>query len=132
MNKTVWLYNGAITLKTFEKFLWVYEYIKKSYLNVGVNMYNRNFTDDYEEKFKPKLVGYQPYGANTVPELSRLLAKMYKHKILFRHTTEIDGVTGLGFRNWIYSYTIRGHQYADYFYREARKEYFKKIEANNE
>jgi len=92
-------------MKKYEKMDWIISFIKKSKVN-HVDIFDSDFVETYIEECKPKKVLYQPYGANTVPELGRLLSEMYKSNMLDRATIGLERCYD-GFPKWCYSYWIR-------------------------
>lgn len=92
-------------MKKYEKMRWVQEYIQK--LEFGyVDIFDTVFVDAYIENCKPKKVIYQPWGANTVPELGRLLSEMYHSNILNRCTIGLHYHED-GFPKWCYCYSLK-------------------------
>jgi hypothetical protein len=85
-----------------DKQKWILKYVNESTTH-RVNIYNQQFVNDYIEEFKPKYY-CQPFGANTVPELGRLLSDMYKKYYLLRSRIGCQG--GEGFAKWVYSYYV--------------------------
>lgn len=47
-----------------------------------------------------------PYGANKCPRMGRDLSAMAEAGLLMRHRTGIDGMGGMGFPRWVWSYQL--------------------------
>lgn len=52
--------------------------------NHFIDITGEEFVNAYVDKFAPKVVEWYPYGAPKVPEISKLLAELYKEKKVFR------------------------------------------------
>lgn len=73
-----------------------------------VDIVTEEFVDAYIEKFNPKRVGWQPYGAHQVPELGRLLGDMYRCNMLNRFTQGLSPISVAdGFPKWVYVYSLK-------------------------
>lgn len=88
-----------------EKQDWIVDYIKTSKFK-HVDIFDSEFVDAYIEACHPKKVIVQPYGANTVPELGRLLSELYHSNMLNRMTIGLTQSYS-GFPKWCYSYYLR-------------------------
>jgi len=91
-----------------EKIQWIVEYIKDPYkfAESRVDILNRDFVEEYINKFHPV---YKPtmYGADKCRDLSRVLKIGYDRGIFDRKTCGVQGMWGLGFPKWVYSYNIK-------------------------
>lgn len=88
-----------------EKQEWILKYIKNS--DIGhVDIFDLEFVEQYIKECNPKKVVYQPYGANTVPELGKYLSEMYHGNLLDRCTIGLTQCYS-GFPKWCYSYYLR-------------------------
>ena len=92
-------------MKKREKQEWILSYIRNSSFH-HIDIFDSEFVAAYIENCEPKKVVYQPYGANTVPELGRYLSEMYHCNILNRATIGLLYHED-GFPNWCYSYWER-------------------------
>lgn len=88
-----------------EKQEWILEYVNNSATG-HVDIFNSEFVEWYIEKCKPKKIIFQPYGANTVPELGKILSEMYHGNLLDRCTIGLTQCYS-GFPKWCYSYYLR-------------------------
>lgn len=70
-----------------------------------VDVLNRYFVDAYVEVTGAKCYP-MPFGADKCPQLGRDLAYMYRVGLLTRHVTGIDGMAGMGFPRWVYTYWL--------------------------
>lgn len=85
-----------------EKQKWILNWISSN--DYRVDIYNKKFIDDYIERFSPNYIP-QPYGANKVPEVGRLLSDMYKKYYLTRSRVGLTEME-VGFAKWVYVYEI--------------------------
>lgn len=67
---------------------------------------NSDFVDDYIEATKARHA-VQPYGAATCPQLGRDLSAMKRAGVLKRHRVGLQGMGGMGFPRWVWSYELR-------------------------
>ena len=88
----------------------ILSYIKNSPIQ-SVDILNQYFTDEYINKFKPKKIKYKLWGSHHIPELTRLLTKMYTKNLLNRQIYGLSNMTQ-GFPKWIYVYTISNKIYS--------------------
>lgn len=86
-----------------EKQKWILKWINDCEIS-SVDIYNQQFIDDYIKQFKPKYV-VQPFGANHVPEVGRLLSSMYKKYYLLRSKIGLKNME-VGYAKWVYSYYV--------------------------
>lgn len=75
-------------------------------LNGPVDCLNKDFVDYYLENVEVKCF-IQMYGAHKCPQLARDLAKMKKDFRLARKRVGIEGMTGMGFPRWVWSYRMK-------------------------
>lgn len=88
-----------------EKQEWILKYIKNSVIG-HVDIFDLEFVEQYIKECNPQKVIYQPYGANTVPELGKHLSEMYHGNLLDRCTIGLTQCYS-GFPKWCYSYYLR-------------------------
>jgi hypothetical protein len=67
---------------------------------------NSDFVEDYVEATNARQA-IQPYGAAKCPQLGRDLSAMKRAGILKRHRVGIQGMAGMGFPRWVWSYELR-------------------------
>ena len=70
-----------------------------------VDVLNRDFVDAYVSATNAKAVAV-PYGADKCPQLGRDMSAMHAAGKLKRHTTGIEGLAGMGFPRWVWSYYL--------------------------
>lgn len=88
-------------MKPEQRYQIIINYIKE---NGNVDCLNKDFVDYYVDNTQAK-VFYQPYGANKCPQLQRDLAAMTWQ--LKRNRVGIEGMAGMGFPKWVWSYKLR-------------------------
>jgi len=93
-----------------EKQAWVMEYVQR---HGHVDVLNVHFVDAYIERFTPRKVIYQPYGAHKVPEIGRLLSNMFRANMLDRFPMGLQYLCGMGFPRWVYCYNLPREQRRD-------------------
>ena len=71
-----------------------------------VDTLNAFFVDDYILIFKPKKINFKLWGTDHVPELARLLKKMYDEDTLDRDVVNINPSLP-GFPHWTYAYFLK-------------------------
>lgn len=76
-----------------------------------VDVCNRDFVDDYIEATGASFRAVN-YGAHKCPQLGRDLSRMASRRDLRRRRFGIEGMTGLGFPRWVWSYSVRYNPYA--------------------
>jgi hypothetical protein len=99
---------GDESIKKIEKMNWIMHYIDNSKFKY-VDIFDTEFVDAYIENCNPKKIIYQPWGANSVPELGRILSEMYHSNILNRGTIGLHYHED-GFPKWCYSYGIKEYK----------------------
>ena len=87
----------------YEKEDWVIAYLK-NIDNIGIDMLNEKFVDEYIKEFTPKYK-VMLWGANRCIELSKLLSSMYNQGILKRTPIGIPN-SPPGMPKWIYVYEL--------------------------
>lgn len=92
-------------MKKHEKMRWILKYIESQDFKY-VDIFQTDFVDAYIDNCKPKRIGIQPYGANTVPELGRILSEMYHSNMLTRGTIGLQRCED-GFPKWCYVYGLK-------------------------
>lgn len=85
---------------------WIREHLKAMPAGSSVDILNRDFVDDYVEATGAK-VRHQMYGADKCPQLARDLLQMKKDSRLTRSRASINGMGGMGFPTWVWSYRLR-------------------------
>ena len=106
----------------YDKQEWVLDYLSNSRIPY-VDITNEDFVNEYIQKFNPKKVGYQPYGADTVPELGRLLGDMHRCNMLNRFTQGLSPISVAdGFPKWVYVYSVKKHNADDGSYNKWLRE----------
>lgn len=85
-----------------QKQKWIMNWMRNN--GYRVDIYNKQFIDDYIKEFNPKYI-LQPYGASNVPEIGRLLSNMYKKYYLIRSRIGLSNME-VGFAKWVYVYEI--------------------------
>lgn len=89
--------------KSEEKLNWIKEYMQTQ--EKYVDILNRTFSDAYIERFNPRH-RVQPFGANTCPELGRILSMGFKKGMFERGRAGIT--TGFpGMAKWVYVYNLK-------------------------
>lgn len=97
-------------MKPAERQQWILDYLRRHQAAVGTTRYcvdvlNSYFVDDYIDATGAKADG-MPYGADKCPQLGRDLSALYKAYKLRRHSTGIEGLAGMGFPRWVWSYYL--------------------------
>lgn len=91
--------------KMDERVEWVVDYaLDKSETTGSVDITNTKFVDAYIAKFNPTHV-VQPFGANTCPQLGRVLSECHKRGRATRSTIGLHRME-VGFPKWVYVYTF--------------------------
>ena len=93
-------------MKPDARYRWIESYLKEAGYYLSVDVLNRDFVDDYVEATGAKVV-HRVYGANTCVQLARDLLQMKKDYRLKRHRVGVQGMAGMGFPKWVWSYTLR-------------------------
>lgn len=83
----------------------ILKYLRESHANASVDCLNRDFVDHYTETTGARY-GVHMYGADKCPQLERDLATMKKQFLLVRHRVGIQGMAGMGFPKWVWSYSL--------------------------
>jgi hypothetical protein len=93
-------------MKPSDRYDWIETYIEEG-RGKPVSIVDRHFVDAYIAATKAP---YTPtnFGAYKCPQLSRDLSEMYKRYRLRRYSTGIQGMGGMGFPTWVWSYR-QGH-----------------------
>ncbi len=97
-------------MKKPERHIWLMQYINRraelSGYREGWDVLNAYFVVDYIEatnaKFDP-----MPYGAHKCAQLGRDLSELAARGMLQRHRTGIEGMAGMGFPKWVWSYKLK-------------------------
>lgn len=71
----------------------------------SVDILDRYFVDAYVEH-TGALCAVMPFGANKCKLLSQDLRRMQWHRRLTRTRTGIEGLAGMGFPRWVYTYKL--------------------------
>ncbi len=85
---------------------WIMAYMKAFTYDVSVDILNSDFVYDYIEATGAR-VAHQPYGAPKCPQLARDLLQMKKDFRLTRKRVGVEGMGGMGFPTWVWSYQLR-------------------------
>lgn len=85
-----------------EKIEWIKEYIHSS--GSHVDILNRAFVDAYTARFDVQY-RIQPFGANSCPDLGRVLALGYNMGEFQRSTIGLSRMEA-GFPKWVYIYDL--------------------------
>ena len=86
-----------------DKLNWIKDYMKT--VQNHVDILNREFSDAYIAKFNPPHL-IQPFGANTCPELGKMLALGFKNGMFIRNSVGIQaGYWGMP--KWVYVYHLK-------------------------
>lgn len=85
-----------------QKMEWILKYIHSSKQD-HIDIFDFDFVDAYIKQCNPKKVKEQPYGADSVPELGRLLGDMYRAGLLDRVAIGLTHCHD-GYPKWCYSY----------------------------
>jgi hypothetical protein len=84
-----------------DKEQWLLDQARAS--NFGLDVLNREFTDAYIEQFDPKVQRVN-WGAHKIPELGRLLSKLFHEGKLERFRISLGCNWQPGWPRWVYSY----------------------------
>jgi hypothetical protein len=68
-----------------------------------IDIVAENFVNAYINEFNPKIVEWYPYGTPKVPEISRLLAELYKENKIRRYR-QYCKIWQDGYPKWFYVY----------------------------
>lgn len=85
---------------------WIAGYLKAASYDLSVDILNSDFAYAYVEATGAR-VAHQPYGAPKCPQLGRDLLAMKKAGELKRSRIGIQGMAGMGFPTWVWSYRLR-------------------------
>lgn len=97
-------------MKPAERQQWILDYVRRHQDACGTSRYsvdvlNRNFVDRYVDATGAKAIGMF-YGADKCPQLGRDLSALHADMKLRRHRTGIQGLAGMGFPLWVWSYYL--------------------------
>ena len=70
-----------------------------------VDVLNSDFVTAYILETDAQFVD-MPYGAHKCPRLGEDLTALYKQKQLARSTCGLEGLAGMGFPRWVYTYAL--------------------------
>lgn len=94
-------------MKPQERLDWIERHVRDNnqLSRGGVDVLNSDFVDAYIDATK---AAFRPtnYGAYKCAQLGRDLAKMVDQGIMRRHRIGIEGLAGMGFPRWVWSYTL--------------------------
>ena len=93
-------------MRPAERYDWLEEAIRREPGHT-VDILNRDFVDDYIAATGATHM-IAPYGANWCPQLSRDLLAMNRAGLVRRHRVGLQGMAGMGFPRWVWSYRIPG------------------------
>lgn len=88
-----------------ERLNWIIEYMRASQRHRSVDVLNSEFVDDYLAATSARFYA-MPYGAHKCPQLGADLATLYRERRLARWSTGIQGMSGMGFPAWVYTYRL--------------------------
>jgi hypothetical protein len=97
-------------MKPEDRYAWIEQYLRENAHGptspCHVDILNRHFVESYIESTGSR---YQEtmYGAPKCKPLGGDLAKMVKAYRLKRNRTGIEGMGGMGFPSWVWSYQLR-------------------------
>lgn len=99
-------------MRPTDRYQWILEYLRKWQEFYGTSSYsvdilNADFVTDYVEATGTKRYSIMPYGADKCSQLGEDLSAMYRKGLLDRSTVGIDGMSGMGFPRWVYSYSLK-------------------------
>ena len=84
---------------------WFDQFPGQSKWQERVDVLNKDFVDWYLEKTGAKFAE-MPYGAHRCSSLRRTLRQMHKEGLLDRSSADVQGVAGMGFPTWVWSYRL--------------------------
>lgn len=85
---------------------WILEYMNDS--GHFIDITEEEFVNAYIDKFNPDVIEWYPYGAPKVPEISKLLAELYKENKVLRNRHYCD-IWQDGYPRWFYIYFLNGN-----------------------
>lgn len=85
---------------------WILEHIKTNTIGT-VNVLDSDFVAAYINATGAHRC-IMAYGADKCPQLGKDLSALYNAGKLTRYITGIDGMGGMGFPRWVYSYSLKG------------------------
>jgi hypothetical protein len=88
-----------------QRYDWIENYLIEHEREGPVDVLNRDFIDAYSADTGAN-VFVQMYGANKCPMLGRDLAFMAKEYRLKRFRSGVQGMAGMGFPRWVWSYRL--------------------------
>lgn len=91
-------------MKPSQRYDWLEQAIRQQ-PGRSVDVLNRDFVDDYAAATGAKVV-ISPFGANWCDRLGRDLLAMKRAGLLKRNRVGIQGMAGMGFPRWVWSYRI--------------------------
>ena len=97
-------------MKPAERQQWILDYVRRHQAAAGstrytVDVLNAYFVADYIDATGAKC-DVMPYGADKCPQLGRDLSALHADMKLRRHSTGIQGMGGMGFPRWAWSYYL--------------------------
>lgn len=99
-------------MKKEERFEWIRSYLKALGRHGAVDILDRDFVESYQSATGAK-VDYMIYGAPKCNQLGRDLAEMAKKYYLKRERVGLNGMGGMGFPRWVFSYSLYAFEYGD-------------------
>jgi hypothetical protein len=95
-----------------ERHAWLLSYLDKLAENAtdvitieSMDVLNANFVNNYIAATNAKFIA-QPFGADKCPMLGSDLSELARGGYLRRTRTGLQGMGGMGFPRWVWSYTI--------------------------
>lgn len=90
-------------MKPYAREAWIIAYLEEQ--KDAVDVLNADFVQDYilatDASFR-----VQMYGAHKCPQLGRDLSRLAAQRRLKRARTPIEGMAGMGFPTWVWSYRL--------------------------
>jgi hypothetical protein len=96
-------------MKPAERREWILEHLRQRTSSAGpawVDVLDRWFVDAYAEHTGAR-VDVMPFGANKCRTLGADLAALHREGKLHRRATGIEGLAGMGFPRWVYTYRLK-------------------------
>ena len=95
-------------MKPTDRYDWIEKYLRQHGTDsapASVDVLNRYFVDDYVTATGATAL-VMPFGANRCVQLGRDLSAMHTLGLLRRYTSGLEGLSGMGFPRWVYSYRL--------------------------
>lgn len=94
-------------MKQYEqKKQWILDYMQNpNHKYHDIDIFGEEFVDAYINQFNPQTIYKYAYGVPAVPELGRILSKMFKEGLLQRFTVGCK-IWRDGYPKWFYTYLL--------------------------